>query len=139
MCVGVHMQSYSQDLRDRVLRAIERGDRPTEIANRFEVSREWIYQVRNRFHGQGIRSSFRIGGHRQSRLASSEKVIRGWIQTDVDMTLVEISDRLKKRGVDIKVSALWHQLNKWGLTYKKNSARQRARKRRRSNSAQIVD
>ena len=33
------MQAYSQDLRDRVLRAIEQGDRPTAIAQRFEVSR----------------------------------------------------------------------------------------------------
>ena len=33
------MQSYSQDLRERVLRALDRGERPTEIARRFEVSR----------------------------------------------------------------------------------------------------
>ncbi|MBI5673209.1 MAG: hypothetical protein HZC50_08205 [Nitrospirae bacterium] len=33
--------SYSQDLRDRVLRALEREDRPTAIANRFEGSRVW--------------------------------------------------------------------------------------------------
>ena len=26
------MRAYSQDLRDRVLRALERGDRPMEIA-----------------------------------------------------------------------------------------------------------
>jgi len=31
------MQTYSQDLRDRVLRALDRGDGPTEIARRFEV------------------------------------------------------------------------------------------------------
>jgi hypothetical protein len=29
------MRAYSQDLRDRALRALERGDRPTEIARRF--------------------------------------------------------------------------------------------------------
>jgi transposase len=34
------MQAYSQDLRERVLRALDRGDRPTEIARRFEVSRK---------------------------------------------------------------------------------------------------
>lgn len=42
------MDAYSQDLRDRVLRALERGERPTAIAARFEVSRVWVYQVQNR-------------------------------------------------------------------------------------------
>ena len=49
------MQTYSQDLRDRVLRALERGDRPTEIARRFEVSRQWVYLVNDRFQSDGVR------------------------------------------------------------------------------------
>jgi transposase len=47
------MDAYSQDLRDRVLRALERGDRPTAIADRFEFSRVWLYQVRNRLTQTG--------------------------------------------------------------------------------------
>src|SRR5271157_1194402 len=39
------VQAYSQDLRERVLRALERGDRPTEIARRFEVSRIGVYTI----------------------------------------------------------------------------------------------
>jgi len=42
------MQAYSQDLRERVLRALARGERPTEMARRFEVSRVWVYQGRAR-------------------------------------------------------------------------------------------
>ena len=44
------MQSYSQDLRDRVLRALARGDGPSAVARRFEVSRFYVYQVRDREH-----------------------------------------------------------------------------------------
>jgi len=55
------MQAYSQDLRERVLRALDRGDRPTEIARRFEVSRIWVYQVRRRIEQTGQRSSLQIG------------------------------------------------------------------------------
>ena len=55
------MQAYSQDLRERVLRALDRGDRPTEIARRFEVSRIWVYRVREREQETGVRSSFQIG------------------------------------------------------------------------------
>ena len=42
------MQSYSQDLRERVLWALDRGERPSSIARRLEVSRVWVYQVRDR-------------------------------------------------------------------------------------------
>lgn len=132
------MQSYSQDLRERVLRALERGERPTDIARRFEVSREWIYKVRHRLHESGVRHSFQIGGHRVSRLEPLKDAIHEWIAENVDMTLAEIVDRLQKRGVVIKVPALWHQLNKWGLSYKKNSARQRARAGGRATRAQGV-
>ena len=126
------MQAYSQDLRERVLRALDRGDRPTEIARRFEVSRIWVYQVRNRVRQTGQRSSFQIGGHRRSRLAGMETALRGWIAAKPELTLVQLQERLAERGLSIKVGALWHQLNQWGLTFKKNSARQRARARGRT-------
>lgn len=43
------MHAYSQDLRDRVLGALERGERPSAIARRLEVSRVWVYQIRERY------------------------------------------------------------------------------------------
>ena len=49
------MQAYSQDLRERVLRALDRGDRPTETARRFEVSRVWVYRVRGREQETDVR------------------------------------------------------------------------------------
>jgi transposase len=129
------MQAYSQDLRERVLRALDRGDRPTEIARRFEVSRFWVYRVRDRQQETGLRSSFQIGGHRRSRLAESEQVLRDWIAAEPDLTLAELQQRLAQQGMVTKIAALWHQLNKWKLTFKKNRARQRARARRRAGGA----
>jgi len=126
------MQAYSQDLRDRVLRAVERGDRPVEIARRFEVSRVWVYQVSDRFKASGERSSLRVGGYRRSRVAGLEGTLRGWLKATPDLTLIELCERLAKRGIAIKPPGLWHQLNKWGLSFKKNPARQRARARRRA-------
>jgi hypothetical protein len=40
------MDAYAQELRGRVLRALERENRPTAIANQFEVSRALVYQGR---------------------------------------------------------------------------------------------
>jgi transposase len=128
------MQSYSQDLRERVLWALDRGERPSSIARRLEVSRVWVYQVRDRAQKLGKRTSFQIGGHRRSRVAEMESVLRAWIEAEPDLALAELSARLAKQDVLIKPGALWHQLNKWNLTFKKNPARQRARARGRAAS-----
>ncbi len=70
------MRSDSQDLRDRVLWALDRGERPTAIARRLEVSRVWVYQVRGREQKTGQPTSFQIGGHRRSRVAAMESLLR---------------------------------------------------------------
>jgi transposase len=132
------MRAYSQDLRDRVLRALERGERPTEIARRFEVSRVWVYQVRDCWQQDGRRSSLRVGGYRRSCLAEMESELRGWIEAEADLTLAEICERVAGVGIQIKVPALWHQLDKWNLTLKKNPTRQRARAERRAGGALAV-
>jgi len=129
------MRSYSQDLRDRVLWAWDRGERPSAIARRLEVSRVWVYRVRGREQKTGQRTSLQIGGHRRSRIAEMEPVLRAWIEKEPGLSLVELCQRLVEQGVSIKIGALWHQLNKWGLTFKKNAARQRARTRGRAAGA----
>jgi transposase len=125
------MAVYSQDLRDRVLRGLERGERPVDIARRLEVTRVWVYQVKARYEQDGERSSRRLGGYRRSRVADWELQIREWIAAQPDLTLAEMCQRLAGHGIAIKPPALWHQLNRWGLSLKKNPTRQRARARRR--------
>src|ERR1017187_7734058 len=95
------MQSYSQDLRERVLWALDRGERPSSIARRLEVSRVWVYQVRDRAQKSGKRTSFQIGGHRRSRVAEMESVLRAWIEAEPDLALSELSARLAKQDVFI--------------------------------------
>ena len=133
------MEAYSQDLRDRVLRALERGERPVDIAQRLEVSRIWVYQVKGRFKAGGERCSRPIGGHRVSRLAPVEQEVRAWIKKQPDLTLAELGERLRQeKDIRLKIPALWHQLNKWGLSFKKNSARQRAGARGRALGQRAV-
>jgi len=75
------MQSYSQDLRERVLRALDRGERPTEIARRFEVSRVWVYQVRDRLRQTGERSSSSPSSRPSSAKPPSAPVTRSGISS----------------------------------------------------------
>jgi transposase len=133
------MQSYSQDLRERVLRALDRGEGPSAIARRYEVSRFYVYQVRDRAQETGVRTSLQIGGHRRSRLEQAEPALRAWIAAEPGLTLAELQQRLASQGISIKIGALWHQLNKWNLTFKKNAARQRAGARGRAGSTPRMD
>jgi transposase len=114
------MRAYSQDLRERVLRVLECGKRPTDVSVRFEVSRGWVHEVRRQFREESRRSSLRIGRHRKSLLAPGEPELRKWIAEQPVLTLAEMCERLAQEfGITIKIPALWHQLNKWGLSYKK--------------------
>ena len=105
------------------------------VARRLKVSRVWVYQVRNREQKSGKRTSFQIGGHRRSRVDKMEAARRAWIEAEPDLVLSELSERLANQGVLIKPGAWWHQLNKWNLTFKKQTARQRARTRGHAASA----
>ncbi len=126
------MHAYSQDLRDRVLGALERGERPSAIARRLEVSRVWVYQVKARYLHEGERTSRAQGGYRVSRIAHLQATLRDWISEQPDLTLAQLCERLaEQHGIQIKPPALWHQLDKWQLSFKKNPARQRARARGR--------
>ena len=126
---------YPQEFRDRVLAALGRGEKASEIARRLEVSRQFVYQVRDRLVLDGERGVRQLGGYRRSVVEGMESTIRVWLKAEPDLTLQELCDRLAAQGRVLKVPALWHQLNKWGLSLKKNPARQRARARRRAAGA----
>ena len=78
------------------------------------------YQVRGREQKTGQRSSFPMGGHRRSRIAAMESVLRAWIEQAPGLSLAELCERLAEQGIPIKIGALWHQLNSWKLTFKKS-------------------
>jgi transposase len=77
-------------------------------------------------------SSLPMGGHRRSRIAYLQAQIRSWIEASPGLTLSALS---LKKTVLIKESALWHQLNKWDLRFKKNAARPRAGTSRQATGA----
>lgn len=120
------MAAYSQDLRDRALSACERGEPVTVIAERLEVSASWIHQVYRRFRETGEQVSRSPANHRKPVLDPWKETILGWISQQPDLTLAEITERLRAQGVEVAVSTLWYQLKRWGLTYKKKPAGARA-------------
>lgn len=130
------MRSYNQDLRDRVISAKADGDSTEVVSKRFKVSYSCVNRWWLRFTETGLRSAFVIGGNKKSRIANEEMSIREIIKHRPDITVNELVVYCASElGIKISRNALWWQLDRMGLSFKKNSTRIRARQRRRASKA----
>jgi transposase len=129
------MRPLSQDLRQRIIAARERGEGTGEVCKRFGVSRKSVERFWKQHRLTGECRPKQIGGYRRSRLSEHEPSLRGWIKQQPDLTIDELCQRcLAELKVAIGRTALWHRLERMGLSYKKNPARRRARTARREGS-----
>jgi transposase len=122
------MRPLSEDLRLRIIAAREQGAGTGEVCQRFGVSRKSVERFWKQHGRSGHCRPKQIGGYRRSRLREHEPMLRRWIREQADLTLNELQQRCREElGVRIGITALWHRLNRLGLTFKKNDARRRAR------------
>ena len=130
------MRPISEDLRRRIVAAREAGAGAVEVSKRFSVHRRTVSRLYAQYERSGSVQPKRIGGYRQSRLATYGPALEGWIAQQADLTLAELQGRCRKElKVQIGLNALWHQLRKLGLSVKKNDARRGARPARRGRGA----
>lgn len=118
-CAGcLLVKSYSHDLRERIIQTRQDGISAEETAKRFKLSKRTVERYWKRFNQTGQCAELPRGGRRVSRLKPHLKTLRAWIKAQNDMTLAEMLAALRKLGVRIGQHALWHQINKLGLSYK---------------------
>lgn len=121
------MKPYSEDLRVRVVAARQAGHSAQEIAKLFKLSKRSVERYCKQREASGHLRPKQIGGYRRSRLADHGATLQSWVEAQNDLTLAELQARCRKTlRVKIGVNALWHQLEKLGLNFKKNAARRRA-------------
>ena len=122
------MRPLSQDLRQRIIAARQRGAGTGEVCRRFGVSRKSVERFWNQHRLTGQCQPKQIGGYRRSRLEKHDRTLRRWLAAQADLTLRELQERCwQQLNVALGLTALWHRLEKLGLSYKKNDARRRAR------------
>jgi len=114
-------QSYSEDLRGRVLAAIDGGMAARSAAAVFRVSVSYIYKalIRRRRTGEVSASSRR--GHRPRKLTlAQESALAGHIAAHPDITLAALQTWLAgEHGVRLSNGAMWSAVDRLGLTFKK--------------------
>lgn len=118
----------SEDLRIRVVRAVEGGMSRRAAADRFGISAASAVRFVREWRESGATTAKRQGGDRRSqRIEEFHDAIMGAIETKPDMTLVEIAELLKSEfGVSFAPSSIWRFLDRHGVTFKKKRARSRA-------------
>jgi transposase len=122
-------QAYSQDLRERVLAAVDGGLRVREAAPLFRVSISYIYKALERRAATGATApSARGGARRRVVLSGHEAALLAHLRAKPDATLGELRRWLfETRGVGISVGALWKGLDRLGWTLKKSRSTRRNR------------
>lgn len=133
-------QSYSQDLRDRVLSAVDGGMAVRQVAPTFQVSIAYIYKalIRRRLTGDvGINPA---RGRPPRKLSSAQELaLAVHIRSRPGITLAQAQVwLLAEHGVSLSTGAMWNTARRLGLSFKKSPARSRAGQAGRGGTAQAV-
>ena len=130
-------KTLSEDLRSRVIAAVESGLSRRAAADRFGVGVATAIRWVRAFKATGsTRAQPKGGDQRSHRVEAYRDVILGAVELKVDITLVELVDLLRQQhGLHVAPSTVWRFLDRHAMTVKKNSARQRARQARRASAA----
>ena len=122
------MKSYSLDIRERVIYYRQQGESAESVSKLLRISKRSVERYWQRYTSEGTLESRRRGGYKQSVLTPFMSKIECWIDANPNMTLSELSQLCaSKFRIKIKSTALWQQLDKHGLSFKKNDTRRRAR------------
>ena len=113
---------YSQDLRDRILAAYDRGMRTKQISETFDVSPAWARAVKQRRRETGATTALPMGGVRIVKIDAGR--LSALVAEQPDATLAELRDRL---GVQCTEPAVCIALKRLGLSYKKKRSMPRSR------------
>ena len=127
-------QSYSEDLRARVLAAVDGGMAARAAAKLFCVSVSYIYKALIRRRRTGETSASTRRGHRPRKLTPAQEVaLAGHIEAHPDLTLAALQAwLLAEHGVRLSNGAMWSAVARLGLSFKKRRSGQASRTARMS-------
>lgn len=119
----------SEDLRRRAVAAVEGGLSRRKAAAQFSVGVSSVIRWCQRRRDTGGVAAKPMGGKVKPKLLPHRDWILDRVKAEPSVTLEELRAELGERGVKVAVSTIWEFLEREKLSFKKNSARQRARSR----------
>jgi len=128
---------YSQDLRERVIAAVAGGQTRHAAAAQFKVSVSSAIRWVQRWQASGEVAAKPTGGS-TSPLERHEDELLALAKEHPDLTLDEFCAVLRERLIATSRVSLHRFFERHQFSFKKNSARQRARTSRRGRSARAL-
>jgi transposase len=117
----------SQDLRQRIVRAVAGGSSIRQAAARFAVSPSMAVKLMRRVRATGSTAPAQIGGHRRPLLAPHAALLRDLVAAKPGITLGEVQQDLAERGIRSgALSTVHRMLRRLGLRHKKDAEGSRA-------------
>jgi transposase len=110
------------DLRERVFKAWQASGDAEDVAMTFSVSRAWVHRLAQRERETGSLAPRQQTKFRGRVLAGQEDRLKALVAAQPDATLAELREQLPTRPA---LSTLWTELDRLGLTFKKNRTRDR--------------
>ena len=111
------MKALDADLRERIVRAVERGEAMTNVSARLEVGYSTVkkYKYRQRDTGSTEPLTSRCGRKRALSPQQAEQL--GQLAQGEDYTLEDLREKM---GATCCRSAIWNELRRQGLSHKKS-------------------
>jgi transposase len=110
----------SNDLRERVVRAVDGGESCRSVAARFGIAVSSAVKWSQRYRTTGSVAPDKMGGHRKPILEAHRAFIIERISQTPHLTLHGLKDELAARGVTVSHNAVWLFLRREGLSFKKS-------------------
>ena len=114
------VRPYSIDLRERVVAAV-RSEAPCRaVAARFGVAVSTVVKWSRRKRETGTVAPSQMGGHRMPILAPQRTWLMARVQAVPEITLHDLQDELRDRGIRVSHDTVWRFLRSQGLRFKKS-------------------
>jgi len=115
-------RAYSNDLRVRIVRAVEAGASRRSTAAKFEVSVSFVIRLVQQWRATGSLKVRGTGGRPRHKLEAHAALVDRLLAEKRDITLDELRAALAQAGVVVGRSSVDRYLKARGLTRKKRLA-----------------
>lgn len=116
-------RAYSNDLRERVARAVATGRSCREVSALFDVSVASVVKWSQRYRATGSAAVKPMGGHRRRLLEPHRALVIARLKAVPDLTIKALVAELAERGITTSASSVWRLVRSEGMSFKKKPVR----------------
>jgi transposase len=108
---------FSDDLRERMVRAVEAGRSRHEVGRIFGVSASCVIKLMGRYRESGDFRPHKFGGYKRPVLIEHEQTVRSLVSARPDLTISDLRNELAALGINVGRSSVGRFLQRLQLTF----------------------